>query len=524
MYPVLELMGNVVYGGTCKVQVHMRDGSSFVLDNVRSGSDQDDIEGYTQQCMKSGVAKHLGVAGIQQQNGLVNETNVTLFAKVRCLLIQSGLSKICWGFFGWLASIKQGMLEPVKVKCIFLGYRKGIVGNNLWRFDDVTSKVLQGVEFEVEPQEDHTFEHAIGSNTQHENYSVIEKTVMRLLLQAGLKGDMDARSDVYVLSNGCKKCSDDNDSYYWEYTPGMFIHLFLYIDDMGFSCGCKAEIWATKGLLDKAKGNILGMEIVRDQSGDSDVEKNGKWSCIYAVGSQEYQMVCTRPDIASADVGMLDGFDHGLQTYVQAAKEAIAIWLKGSQRMSRIRAKDGSGVIGLQVLVKGYPSYEGSTLVEVVVSLEKAVYDTTVPDSSLKDKTKANDQNEHGIGQERKNHNPPQRPKVAAIASMCVQPKVSHRPFVGEVVQALKLVCNEFDDIKEMASRSYSRDDDLDFELWISLRAIFMRRVAMIQDRVIGYGLEKYNRKDSVWSLNHIEGSPIRPLGKWGRGSSSGNG
>nr|GEZ32380.1 zinc finger, CCHC-type [Tanacetum cinerariifolium] len=34
-----------------------------------------------QQCMKSGVAKHLGIAGIQQQNGLVDETNMTLFAK-----------------------------------------------------------------------------------------------------------------------------------------------------------------------------------------------------------------------------------------------------------------------------------------------------------------------------------------------------------------------------------------------------------------------------------------------------------
>ncbi|GJX44357.1 hypothetical protein Tco_0261033 [Tanacetum coccineum] len=73
--------------------------------------------------------------------------------------------------------------------------------------------------------------------------------------KAGLKDDMDARSDVYVLSNGCKKCSDDSDGYYWESTPG-----------------------------------------------DCDVEKNGKWSCIYAVGSQEYQMVCMRLDIASADV------------------------------------------------------------------------------------------------------------------------------------------------------------------------------------------------------------------------------
>ncbi|GJW36472.1 hypothetical protein Tco_0059392 [Tanacetum coccineum] len=84
----------------------------------------------------------------------------------------------------------------------------------------------------------------------------------------------------------------------------------------------QAEIWATKGLLDKAKENVLGMKIIRDQSegslsGDCDVEKNGKWSCIYAVGSQEYQVVCTRPDIASTDVGMLDGFDSGLQTYVQ---------------------------------------------------------------------------------------------------------------------------------------------------------------------------------------------------------------
>ncbi|KAG6395725.1 hypothetical protein SASPL_141849 [Salvia splendens] len=49
--------------------------------------------------------------------------------------------------------------------------------------------------------------------------------------------------------------------------------------------------------------------------------------------------------------------------------------------------------------------------------------------------------------------------RVAAIASMCVQPEVSHRPFMGEVVQALKLVCNELDETKEVVSRSASRDD-----------------------------------------------------------------
>ncbi|KAL8458548.1 hypothetical protein ACS0TY_036175 [Phlomoides rotata] len=49
--------------------------------------------------------------------------------------------------------------------------------------------------------------------------------------------------------------------------------------------------------------------------------------------------------------------------------------------------------------------------------------------------------------------------KVAAIASMCVQPEVSHRPFMGEVVQALKLVCNEFEETREPVSRSFSHDD-----------------------------------------------------------------
>ncbi|GKF38147.1 zinc finger, CCHC-type containing protein [Tanacetum coccineum] len=180
----------------------------------------------TQQCTKSEVAKHLGVVVIHQQNGLVKETNVTLLAKVRCFLIQSGLSKVFWVedttmstylvtrspssaigfktpidmlgfFFGWLVDIKQGMLEPVKVKCIFLGYRKGILGNKLWRLDDVTSKVvlyknigfneseeykktfissgvgtgsvqvLQGVKFKVEPQEDHTFKVEPHRNVDH---------------------------------------------------------------------------------------------------------------------------------------------------------------------------------------------------------------------------------------------------------------------------------------------------------------------------------------------------------------------
>ncbi|GJW73517.1 hypothetical protein Tco_0132887 [Tanacetum coccineum] len=155
----------------------------------------------------------------------------------------------------------------------------GIVGNKLWRLDDVTSKVvlyrnmgfnesgeykktfigsgvgtgsmqvLQGDEFEVEPQDGHTFEvephgnvdHVVGSQEYREDsneaafaVAAVEKIYAHESLtfnntvaceviskwKAGLKDDMDARSDVYVLSNDCKKCGDDSDGYYWESTPG----------------------------------------------------------------------------------------------------------------------------------------------------------------------------------------------------------------------------------------------------------------------------------------------------------------
>ncbi|KAJ7564942.1 hypothetical protein O6H91_02G040700 [Diphasiastrum complanatum] len=47
--------------------------------------------------------------------------------------------------------------------------------------------------------------------------------------------------------------------------------------------------------------------------------------------------------------------------------------------------------------------------------------------------------------------------KVAAIASMCVHPEVSNRPFMGEVVQALKLVYND----SEASDGALSRNDSI---------------------------------------------------------------
>ncbi|GKD14620.1 hypothetical protein Tco_1199027 [Tanacetum coccineum] len=79
--------------------------------------------------------------------------------------------------------------------------------------------------------------------------------------KVGLKDNMDARSDVYMLNNGCKKC----------------------------------KIRATKVLQQEVVQTLLEghyiLSLEGSLSGDCDVEKNSKWSCIYAVGSQEYKMI-----------------------------------------------------------------------------------------------------------------------------------------------------------------------------------------------------------------------------------------
>ncbi|GJV64375.1 hypothetical protein Tco_1475203, partial [Tanacetum coccineum] len=244
--------GNAVYGETCKIQVHMRDGSSFMLDNVRYVSE------LRRNLISLGTLEKEGFT-VKMQSGKIKVIKGSLVVLSGTISdwVEDLDGLVCPRYvrvFGWLASIKQGMLEPVKVKCIFLGYHKGTG----------SVQVLQEVEFEVEPQEDYTFEVEPRGNVDQELFSYREdsnaaafavaamekiytlesltfnNTVACKVIskwKAGLKDDMNAQSDVYVLSNGCRKCSDDSNGYYWEYTP--------------------------------AKGNILGLETIRDQSGNT---------------------------------------------------------------------------------------------------------------------------------------------------------------------------------------------------------------------------------------------------------------
>ncbi|GJX84687.1 retrotransposon protein, putative, ty1-copia subclass [Tanacetum coccineum] len=82
------------------------------------------------------------------------------------------------------------------------------------------------------------------------------------------------RFDDYMLSNRFKRSSYDSCAYYRSYAPGEYIYLLLYVDDMLIAYKRKAEIGSTKSLLKnefdmKELGEakkILGIEIVKDRS------------------------------------------------------------------------------------------------------------------------------------------------------------------------------------------------------------------------------------------------------------------
>ncbi|GJZ38487.1 hypothetical protein Tco_0585050 [Tanacetum coccineum] len=308
--------GNVLMGdgkechvrGTGNVRVNMRDGPSFVLNNVRyvpelrrnlispgtlekegftmkmqsgrikilKGSSKEN--GWeikttnvlnscnhvtTQQCTKGRVAKRVGNAALQQHNGLVEETNVTLLTNV------------------------AGSQEVHTPNLLYYLSTHGMEQHStreLFRYKEDSNEAAYALAEadKIYAHESLTFNDTIACE-------VISKWKVRL------KEEMDAQSDVYVRTS---------------------ISLYRWY---GFFADAMMENGLPRVCLLKQRKmylvwRLLGIECL---SRDCDVGKNGKCSYVYVVGSHEYLVVCTRPDIASVDVDMLYGFDRGLHTYVQ---------------------------------------------------------------------------------------------------------------------------------------------------------------------------------------------------------------
>nr|GEY93839.1 retrotransposon protein, putative, Ty1-copia subclass [Tanacetum cinerariifolium] len=112
---------------------------------------------FEQLCIESGIARHLTVAGMPQQNGLAEQATCTaayLINRSSSTTIEKKTPIEMWAghpsdygmlrIFGCVAypHDKQGKLEPRTIKCVFLGYLEGVKGYRLYRLDGESPKIV----------------------------------------------------------------------------------------------------------------------------------------------------------------------------------------------------------------------------------------------------------------------------------------------------------------------------------------------------------------------------------------------
>ena len=141
-------------------------------------------------CKEKGMKRHRTVPCNPQQNGVAERMNRTILERVRCMLFSSGMPKRFWGeavsmaavlinrspssaiafdtpdqkwygrtvdyssmrVFGCMsyAHIRQSKLEPRALRCVMIGYRRGVKGYRLWCIELGNQKVIisRDVQFE----------------------------------------------------------------------------------------------------------------------------------------------------------------------------------------------------------------------------------------------------------------------------------------------------------------------------------------------------------------------------------------
>nr|GEV04088.1 retrovirus-related Pol polyprotein from transposon TNT 1-94 [Tanacetum cinerariifolium] len=238
-------------------------------------------------CIESGIARHLTVSGMPQQNGVAERMNKKLVDKVRCLLIQSGLPNTFWAEATCTTAylINRSPLRAIEKKTPMEMWSGHPSDYSMLRiFGCVAYPHVKQAE-EEDTHEPFTYQEVVAcedsskwkASMKVEMDSLRKNKTWKLVDHpAGQKlspRKWYKRFDEYMLMNRFKCSSYESCISYMSYAPGDYIYLLLYVDDMLIACKSKVEIGSTKSLLKKkfdikelgeAK-KILGMEIVRDQ-------------------------------------------------------------------------------------------------------------------------------------------------------------------------------------------------------------------------------------------------------------------
>lgn len=137
---------------------------------------------FQELCKSKGIKRHLTMPANPQQSGVIERMNRTILDKLRSMLSDSGMPRKFWGeaakttcvlinkspssavefkmpdnkwygkasgydylrVFGCrtYAHVKQDKLEPRAIKCVLIGYPKGVKGYKLWCTEAGNQRVI----------------------------------------------------------------------------------------------------------------------------------------------------------------------------------------------------------------------------------------------------------------------------------------------------------------------------------------------------------------------------------------------
>nr|GEW39752.1 putative ribonuclease H-like domain-containing protein [Tanacetum cinerariifolium] len=309
----------------CKVKVIRSDNGTEFKNSVM-----------TQFCDDKGIKREYIIARTPQQNGIVERRNRTLIEAARTMLVDSKLPTTYWAeavntacyVLNRALVTKPHNKTPYKLirgRPPLIDFMKPFgclvtilnTKDNLGKFE---GKADEGYFVGTNSFEEHSFERLSPFKNA---FSLPNVPMVTPIDDTGIFSNA---YDDDVFEEEVDMNNVDTSYSLCEVISKWKAGLKENMDD-------RPDVYATRGLLHKTKGNVLGMEIVRDQN----------------VGSHNYQAVYTRSDIASSYVGMLDRFDYVLPTDVQffvdfdyAMGYNGGYLAKGTHNRLRIRAKDSN--------------------------------------------------------------------------------------------------------------------------------------------------------------------------------------
>ncbi|GJY16444.1 hypothetical protein Tco_0386866 [Tanacetum coccineum] len=223
------------------------------------------------------------------------------------------------------------MLEPIKVKCIFVGYREGdhtfkvepqgnvgqVAGSqkvqtqNFFGYQSARDREQHSTQELFRYREDSNEAAFVVAEAEkiyaHESLTFNDTIACEVNSnwKTGLKEEMDARSDAYVLSNGCRKCGDDRNDYFWEYATAKrnVLGMEIFRDRSGNTLSVsQSRFYNGKLVKTLLEGHYI-LSLEGSLSGDSNVEKNGweaKLHHKWALSTTEAEYVTLRETVKEA--------------------------------------------------------------------------------------------------------------------------------------------------------------------------------------------------------------------------------